>query len=150
MQCGICIPGMVLAAKALLDRDAAARPPRTSAQGLAGNLCRCTGYTKIFEAVARAAGVGLAASPARAAAARVGRAGYFRPRSLEEALEILAQRRGRGAADRRRHRHPGRGQGRHSATAAALFDLTAVPELKGIEERRRPRLDRRRHARTPR
>ena len=53
-QCGICTPGMVIAAEALL-----ARTPRPSAEeiraGLAGNLCRCTGYVKIVEAVAAAA-----------------------------------------------------------------------------------------------
>ena len=49
-QCGICTPGMVLAAIALLERA----PQPTEAdirQGLAGNLCRCTGYMRIFEAV---------------------------------------------------------------------------------------------------
>ena len=49
-QCGICTPGMVLAAVNLLER----RPDATEAEireGLAGNLCRCTGYTKIFESV---------------------------------------------------------------------------------------------------
>ena len=49
-QCGICTPGMVLAAVTLLDRN-----PNPSLddikQGLAGNLCRCTGYTRIFESV---------------------------------------------------------------------------------------------------
>ena len=53
-QCGYCTPGMLLAAKALLDRD-----PRVTrediAQAIAGNLCRCTGYTAIYEAVERAA-----------------------------------------------------------------------------------------------
>ncbi|MGA2600940.1 MAG: (2Fe-2S)-binding protein [Bryobacteraceae bacterium] len=52
-QCGICTPGMVMAAVKLL-RDI---PEPTDAQirnGLAGNLCRCTGYTKIFEAVVEA------------------------------------------------------------------------------------------------
>lgn len=49
-QCGICTPGMVLAAVNLLER----KPHATEAEvreGLAGNLCRCTGYTKIFESV---------------------------------------------------------------------------------------------------
>jgi aerobic carbon-monoxide dehydrogenase small subunit len=52
-QCGICTPGMILAAVSLLQRT-----PRASEAdirtGLAGNLCRCTGYMKIFEAVQRA------------------------------------------------------------------------------------------------
>jgi aerobic carbon-monoxide dehydrogenase small subunit len=49
-QCGICTPGMILAAVNLLERC----PHPTEAQvreGLAGNLCRCTGYMKIFESV---------------------------------------------------------------------------------------------------
>ena len=52
-QCGICTPGMVLAAVALLQEH----PHPTLEQirnGLAGNLCRCTGYVKIFESVVRA------------------------------------------------------------------------------------------------
>jgi len=52
-QCGICTPGMILAAVNLLERTAAPSEEEIRA-GLAGNLCRCTGYTKIFEAVARA------------------------------------------------------------------------------------------------
>ena len=49
-QCGICTPGMVLAAVNLLKR----KPHATETEireGLSGNLCRCTGYTKIFAAV---------------------------------------------------------------------------------------------------
>ena len=52
-QCGICTPGMVLAAVDLLERN----PQPTEADirtALAGNLCRCTGYMKIFESVVRA------------------------------------------------------------------------------------------------
>jgi len=53
-QCGICTPGMILAAVHLLSQN----PQPTSAdirEGLSGNLCRCTGYMQIFEAVAGAA-----------------------------------------------------------------------------------------------
>ena len=54
VQCGFCTPGMVLSAKALLDKN-----PDPTAQeireGLSGNLCRCTGYRKIVEAVGTAA-----------------------------------------------------------------------------------------------
>ena len=54
IQCGYCTPGMILAAKALLDRNPS--PTREEIQdGLAGNLCRCTGYEQIFEAVEYAA-----------------------------------------------------------------------------------------------
>ncbi len=52
-QCGICTPGMVLAAVDLLQRNP--RPTEADIRtGLAGNLCRCTGYMKIFESVVRA------------------------------------------------------------------------------------------------
>ena len=49
-QCGICTPGMILAAIALQRRSPAASEEDIRT-GLAGNLCRCTGYMKIFEAV---------------------------------------------------------------------------------------------------
>ena len=61
-QCGICTPGMVLAAVSLLERH----PNPTDAEireGLAGNLCRCTGYMRIFEAVLHATQVGRASRP---------------------------------------------------------------------------------------
>lgn len=49
-QCGICTPGMVLASIALLERNPAPSEDEVR-EGLAGNLCRCTGYVRIFEAV---------------------------------------------------------------------------------------------------
>ena len=56
LQCGFCQPGMILAAKALLKETA--RPSDEQIrEALANNLCRCTGYTKIFEAVRLAAGI---------------------------------------------------------------------------------------------
>lgn len=54
IQCGFCTPGMIMAAKALLDREP--RPGREAVrQALSGNLCRCTGYEKIERAVELAA-----------------------------------------------------------------------------------------------
>jgi aerobic carbon-monoxide dehydrogenase small subunit len=58
-QCGICTPGMILAAVHLLEK----KPEPALAdirEGLSGNLCRCTGYMQIFEAVAKAARHGAA------------------------------------------------------------------------------------------
>jgi carbon-monoxide dehydrogenase small subunit len=52
-QCGICTPGMILAAVNLLARHAQPTDAQVR-EGLAGNLCRCTGYTKIFESVVEA------------------------------------------------------------------------------------------------
>jgi len=53
-QCGYCTPGFLLAAKSLLDREPS--PDReTIRRELSGNLCRCTGYLKIYEAVEMAA-----------------------------------------------------------------------------------------------
>lgn len=53
-QCGICTPGMLMAARAYLDEEGDADETAIRA-AIAGNLCRCTGYTKIVEAVALAA-----------------------------------------------------------------------------------------------
>jgi aerobic-type carbon monoxide dehydrogenase small subunit (CoxS/CutS family) len=54
VQCGYCTPGMILSAKALLDENP--KPTEEQVKGyLSGNLCRCTGYTKIVEAVLAAA-----------------------------------------------------------------------------------------------
>ena len=54
-QCGICTPGMLMAAQAYLDAGGGADEAGIR-EAIAGNLCRCTGYTKIVEAIAIAAG----------------------------------------------------------------------------------------------
>ena len=54
MQCGFCTPGMIISAKALLEEN----PNPTEEdmrEGISGNFCRCTGYTKIFESISAAA-----------------------------------------------------------------------------------------------
>jgi carbon-monoxide dehydrogenase small subunit len=68
-QCGICTPGMLMAAAQLLERN----PHPTMAQireGLAGNLCRCTGFMRIFESVLAAATQASDAAQGKAANAR--------------------------------------------------------------------------------
>ncbi len=53
VQCGFCTPGMILTSKALLDKNS--RPTETEIKrGIAGNICRCTGYKRIVEAVGAA------------------------------------------------------------------------------------------------
>jgi carbon-monoxide dehydrogenase small subunit len=60
-QCGICTPGMLMAARVYLD--AGGGPDEDAIrEAIAGNLCRCTGYTKIVDAIALAAGTGLRAA----------------------------------------------------------------------------------------
>jgi aerobic-type carbon monoxide dehydrogenase small subunit (CoxS/CutS family) len=54
-QCGICTPGMLMAAQAHLLRGGSLEPDELR-EALAGNICRCTGYTKILDAVRRAGG----------------------------------------------------------------------------------------------
>ena len=54
VQCGFCIPGMVMSAEAFLLRQAHATPAEIR-EALSGNLCRCTGYAKVFDAVRLAA-----------------------------------------------------------------------------------------------
>ena len=66
LQCGICTPGFIVAAKALLDREPDADEQRIR-HWLAGNLCRCTGYDKIVRAVLQAGAV-MRESSARPAA----------------------------------------------------------------------------------
>jgi len=55
-QCGICTPGMILATKELLAKKSGKLTAKEIEEGLGGNLCRCTGYLKIFESVKQAEG----------------------------------------------------------------------------------------------
>ena len=64
VQCGYCTPGMLLAAADLLSRDP--DPDRDAIrEGLSGNLCRCTGYVKIVDAVAAASAATVGAPAGR-------------------------------------------------------------------------------------
>jgi len=68
LQCGFCQPGMILSARALLNKNS--QPTQQDIQeALAGNLCRCTGYTQIFEGVVNAAAAEMKADPVGVGAA---------------------------------------------------------------------------------
>jgi len=54
LQCGFCTPGMIMSAKALLDKNPTPTEEEIK-QAISGNLCRCTGYTKIIESIRAAA-----------------------------------------------------------------------------------------------
>jgi xanthine dehydrogenase small subunit len=143
VQCGFCIPGMVMATRALLEREP--RPGRSRIRAeLSGNLCRCTGYERIVRAVERAAermtarGTGSIARPAMDLAARApessasGRIeGGAVPRTLDDALRFVAARGGRvtavaGATDVMTNLRLG------AAPGVGLLDLTRVEGLSGI------------------
>ncbi|MXV90204.1 MAG: 2Fe-2S iron-sulfur cluster binding domain-containing protein [Acidimicrobiia bacterium] len=93
VQCGFCTPGFVLTARHLLDCDPA--PDRGAARrAVAGNLCRCTGYTKIIDAIVAAAECAGAARacPAGPTSDRSLAGDVFRrPTTVEEVLSLLAE-----------------------------------------------------------
>jgi carbon-monoxide dehydrogenase small subunit len=80
-QCGICTPGILVTAHALLQRAPGRVPAEDEVrEALAGNLCRCTGYQKILEAVRAAASEGVAGARGRRARTGAVRARSRRPR----------------------------------------------------------------------
>jgi len=96
-QCGFCTPGILMAARALLDSGGEPTEERIR-EAIAGNLCRCTGYTKIIEAIALASRLGpsdrvrRATGTTRRTVAPPGACPIvLAPRSLDEALESLAE-----------------------------------------------------------
>jgi carbon-monoxide dehydrogenase small subunit len=90
-QCGICTPGMILAAVTLLERTP--HPDEQAVRGaLAGNLCRCTGYMRIFEAVLEACRRTTGGSAPRAVNSACG------PREESESSSAAARASGSGGA----------------------------------------------------
>jgi xanthine dehydrogenase small subunit len=135
VQCGFCTPGFVLAARALLAQTTSAGPEQIR-RALGGNLCRCTGYTKIVEAVTRAVET-TRVSPAQqhvrlAPISADGARTFARPATLAEALHLLAAPESSwrviaGGTDLLvRHEH--------HTTRLKLLDLSALDELRGIGE----------------
>jgi xanthine dehydrogenase iron-sulfur cluster and FAD-binding subunit A len=145
VQCGICTPGILMSARAFLDSGA---EPTDAAirEVIAGNLCRCTGYMKIIDAIANAAttaprdvlggipqalrevpGPAIRPNVEPGSDVRVGPA-FVRPTTLAEAYALLAEGTWRpiaGGTDVMVELAGG-------ADAEGLLDLTGIEELRGI------------------
>ncbi len=95
-QCGFCTPGFVMSAVAYAGSGEPAEPDAIH-DALAGNLCRCTGYRPIVEAMTRIAGLTVEPPPAAPSRTRsvafdgAGGVAFFAPRSLAEALALRAE-----------------------------------------------------------
>ncbi len=132
-QCGFCTPGFVMSAYAFAAGGEKA-DPETIHDALAGNLCRCTGYRPIVEAMTRVAGLAIepASPPPRRTAAAVFEENFHAPRTLAELLKLRVERRGAvllaGATDlgllASRSRKPPR----------SVIHVAHVPELTAIAE----------------
>ena len=134
VQCGFCTPGMVISTRALLAQN----PELTVDEiktGLGGNLCRCTGYTKIIDAV-QAAGKLAAGDKGRAKGngavlAVVDDPAYKRPATLDEALAVLDAGGGwriiGGMTD-------AGVQNEHHMKEKRWLDLSIVPQINAIRE----------------
>ena len=147
VQCGICTPGMLMAGRAFLDAGTVGMPPTDAAvtdaaisEAISGNLCRCTGYGRIVDAI-RMAAEGRA--PAMAAPLGVGDAvaepgrrlldlddpGADTPRTLADAFALLAEGWRRplaGGTDALVEHAAGGG------TVGRYLDLAALTEIRGI------------------
>ena len=101
LQCGFCQPGMMLSARALLDRNPC--PTRAEIRAaLSGNLCRCTGYTQLFEAVDLAIAESLGVAPApRSWEAQKMPPAEAEKRAREAAARLRAERERNGASPAR-------------------------------------------------
>ena len=147
VQCGICTPGILMSARAFLDSGA---EPTDAAirEVIAGNLCRCTGYMKVIDAIAMAATMaprevpgGLPQVPGEipgppirpnvepGSDVRVGPA-FVRPTTLAEAYRLLAEGTWRPIAGGTDVMVELAGDG--AAGAKGLLDLTGITELRGI------------------
>ena len=138
VQCGFCTPGLLMASRALLDETPAPSEAEIRT-ALAGNLCRCTGYGRVVEAVERAAMAGETARPAPAPEVGAPEASaddgvvIHQPGTLEAALDLLAERGDAitplaGATDLSVLIHAA------GLRPVEILDLEDLPELKGIAE----------------
>ena len=124
-QCGICTPGMLMAARAYLD--AGGGPDEDAIrEAIAGNLCRCTGYTKIVEAIARAAATRAAGGPHE-----------LRPRPHRRPDQRPTARTRSPAAARRPRAEPAAGPIAGAPSAAAMsVAFTPQPARGRVRDRR--------------
>lgn len=138
VHCGFCTSGMVLAARSLLERKN--NPTIDEIRvALAGNLCRCTGYEKIYRAIDRAVREGysrglkpkiLSPSIAPEFSADESKL-FFSPKNLNDALAVLSQEiKGLKIVAGGTDVYPDIKSGKYAVTAA--IDITRIPELKGI------------------
>ena len=136
VQCGFCIPGFIVSAGSLLEYEA---QPSVEAirQALSGNLCRCTGYVRIIQAVGQAAEqtkpINSRQSGSGGPPIATTRDGHYaRPSSLEEALDLLATEQGRwhvvaGGTDLFV-------QHEHNLWNMNILDIGGLDELRQIQE----------------
>ena len=123
LQCGFCTPGFVVSVTAFLARPPRPRPTTRSATALSGNLCRCTGYQGIVEAVRRSAAA---------------RAGVSRPRSTVTS-EVAAT----GFVGQRLAAQGGRPPAHRARAATSTTSVVARHAPRRLRaQRRRPRHDR--------
>jgi aerobic carbon-monoxide dehydrogenase small subunit len=87
IQCGFCTPGMIMSAKALLDKDPEADQEAVK-HALAGNICRCTGYVQILDSVA-AAGRQMAGTQGESAAAADDPGAIIQQTGTKQAGEVI-------------------------------------------------------------
>lgn len=137
VQCGFCTPGFAISARALLT-ETPAPDVEEIRRGLSGNLCRCTGYTKIIKAVAQAAQNIQSPGPSEprnghAPVSLNNQAGFTRPASLPEALDLLSKTEARwrviaGGTDVLV-------QNEHKLKSLNLLDIGGLAELRQIGER---------------
>lgn len=138
VQCGFCTPGFVLSTRALLS-EAASPDVEQIRHALGGNFCRCTGYTKIVEAVTTAAEMIAAPSPQMQSHNSPlfvdGEHVFVRPATLDEALKHLA------TSDTQWHVIAGGTdlltKHEHKVKQLNLLDLSALNELRGVSETER-------------
>lgn len=140
VQCGFCTPGMIMAARALLEENPV--PTREDIKvALSGNICRCTGYEKIYNAVEKAVSEGYCdtfrvrenlCSGQLPTPTSEGDENCFTPENLDDVFEILEKNRGISILSGATDIIPDIKNGKYSFSK--IMDLSRVKELKGINK----------------